>query len=230
MAQFHAEAREELIAEYVERFNIAPTQDLLVVRELDGRRQFDALRWGLVPPWAESPDKGPVLFNAQSETVAQKPTFRSIIKTRRCLIPADGFYEWEKVGTKKQPHYFGVDGFKPFAFAGLWQTWNKSDPPLHSCVILTTRANELLGKLHDRMPVILAPNDYDVWLDPAREDPASLEYLYEPYPAAEMSSYRVSTRVNNARHEGRDLITPLDRDDSQPTLPFEDDDAVQNSR
>ena len=105
------------------------------------------MRWGLVPPWADEPGKGAPLINAKSETVAEKPTFRSIIKNRRCLIPADGFYEWEKIGTKKQPHYFGLKEYRPFMFAGLWQTWNKSDPPLESCVILTTQANELLGAL-----------------------------------------------------------------------------------
>lgn len=222
LQQFAAESQFDIVP----RYNIAPTQDIPVIRQMEQGRQLDSLRWGLVPPWADSPGKGAPLINAQAETVATKPTFRSIIKNSRCLVPADGFFEWEKVGTKRQPHYFGVKGFKPFAFAGLWQTWKKGDgEPLESCVILTTRANDLLAKLHDRMPVILSPNDYEVWLDPDKQDPSELEYLYEPYPANDMESFLVDPKVNNARNEGEDLIRPLDRAKTQTELPFSEGDT-----
>jgi putative SOS response-associated peptidase YedK len=237
LRQIHAEMRDSFLGDlpadvwdeaeslgYGPRFNVAPTQQIPVIRRSDQGVSVDLLRWGLIPPWAESPGKGAPLINAQSETVAVKPTFRSIIKNRRCLIPADGFYEWEKIGSKKQPHYFGLSGYKPFCFAGLWQSWNKADPPIESCCILTTRANDLLGQLHDRMPVILSPNDYAAWLDPERQDPATLEYLYEPYHATEMASYLVDCQVNNARNEGAELVTPID---DSPGCPFGD---VQNSK
>lgn len=212
LQQFAVDASEEQIAQQWDiapRYNVAPTQLIPVVRLMDGRRELRMIRWGLVPPWAESPGKGAPLINAMSETVAEKPTFRSIIKNRRCLIPADGFFEWETIGKQKQPHYFGIRGFQPFAFAGLWQTWNKSDPPLESCTILTTHGNDLLSKLHDRMPVILSPNDYDLWLDPEQQDPAALKYLYEPFPASEMETYLVDAKVNKVANQGPDCIEPL---------------------
>jgi putative SOS response-associated peptidase YedK len=243
LRQLHAEFRDQFLdaldddilqeAEamgYGERFNVAPTQQIPVVRRTTSGVHLGLMRWGLVPPWADEPGKGAPLINAKSESVAQKPTFRSIIKNKRCLIPADGFYEWEKVGTKKQPHYFGREGHKPFMFAGLWQSWHKSDPPLESCVMLTTQANELLGQLHDRMPVILSPNDWATWLDPEKQDPASLEYLYEPYPAADMASYLVDTRVNNARNEGPDLVEPIGKSEAQAELPVSDPGDARNSR
>jgi putative SOS response-associated peptidase YedK len=221
LQQFAIEASEQQITEQwdiVPRFNIAPTQQVPVIRQIDGKRELSMMRWGLVPPWAESPGKGAPLINAMSETAAEKPTFRSIIKNKRCLIPADGFFEWETIGKKKQPHYFGLRNFKPFAFAGLWQAWNKSDPPLQSCTILTTRGNDMLSKLHARMPVILSPNDYDVWLSLEQQDPAALEYLYEPPPANEMETYLVDAKVNKVANQGADCIEPLAAQAEQPEL------------
>jgi putative SOS response-associated peptidase YedK len=211
LQQFAAEAQQEW--DIVPRYNVSPTQLVPVIRQVDGSRELSMIRWGLVPPWAEAPNKGPVLNNARSEEAAQKPTFKNIIKNRRCLILADGFYEWEKTGKDgkiKLPHYFGTRGFKPFAFAGLWQVWQHGEVPLESCTILTTHANDMVGKIHDRMPVILSPNDYDVWLNPEMQNPAELTYLYEPYPAGEMETYRVDPKVNSSRNEGEELIQPLE--------------------
>jgi hypothetical protein len=141
---------------YAPRFNVAPTQQIPVLRRTESGPHLGLMRWGLVPPWVDSLGKRAPLFNAQVETVAVKPTFRSIIKNMRCLVPTDGFYEWQAINGKKQPHYFGLTDHKPYFFAGLWQSWHKSDPPLESWIIPTTRANELLRQLHDRMPVILS--------------------------------------------------------------------------
>jgi putative SOS response-associated peptidase YedK len=134
------------------RYNVAPTQQIPVVRMADGKRQLSTMRWGLVPSWADDVKIGYKMINARSEDAAKKPSFRSAMKRRRCLIPADGFFEWEKIGKQKQPHRFHRADGQPFAFAGLWETWSKTEPALETCTILTTRPNELVGKYHDRMP------------------------------------------------------------------------------
>jgi putative SOS response-associated peptidase YedK len=187
------------------RFNIAPTQEIVVVRQAGDERQLVNMKWGLIPSWSKEPKMNYSTINAKSEEAATKPSFRSAMKHRHCLIPADGYFEWQEINKKKFPHYFQIRDQPVFAFAGLWERWDKAEPALETCTILTTRANELQGKYHDRMPVILSPNDYPTWLDPTK-DPESLRYLFEPYPAAEMMETAVNTVVNNARHDAPDCI------------------------
>ncbi|MCB9136848.1 MAG: SOS response-associated peptidase [Caldilineaceae bacterium] len=198
------------------RYNIAPTQPVAIVRPNAAAtgREWALTLWGLIPSWSKDPSFGARLINARSETVAEKPSFRAAFKRRRCLIPADGFYEWQKAGKRKQPYYMGMDDGAPFAFAGLWEAWQGPDGgELQSCTILTTTPNELLEPIHNRMPVILAPEDYDDWLDHASEHPRDLDrlqHLMRPFPAEKMRAYPVSTYVNNARNEGLACIEPLD--------------------
>jgi putative SOS response-associated peptidase YedK len=188
------------------RYNIAPTQPVPVVRVLRAnpqtkQRELVPLRWGLIPPWASDPAIGNRLINARAETVASKPAFRGALRRRRCLVPADGFYEWRKEGSKKQPVYVRRKDGQPFAFAGLWERWEREGEVIESCAIITTGANDLMAEFHDRMPVILDPKDYGVWLDPGVQDPKVLGPLLRPYPGDEMEVYPVSTLVNNPRHE-----------------------------
>lgn len=189
------------------RYNIAPTQLVLIARlnKEQTARELAQCRWGLIPSWAKDEKIGNSLINARCDTAATKPSFRSAMKSRRCLIPADGFYEWKKIGKEKQPYLIELAGARPFAFAGLWERWQSPTGPLDSCTILTTTANELLAPLHDRMPVILHPNDYAAWLD-VDQKPDALGYLFEPYPAVEMQLRPVSKSVNNARYEGADCV------------------------
>src|SRR5439155_15824792 len=167
------------------RYNVAPTQFIPLVRPAADRpgREVATAKWGLVPSWAEDPGIGSRMINARSETVATKPAFRSAFKKRRCLVPATGFYEWEKVGAKKLPHLFTVSDGRPFALAGLWESWHRDGEELESFTIVTTEANELLAKYHDRMPVIVHPNDYDLWL---RGAPQEVGAVLQPYPTDRM--------------------------------------------
>ena len=194
------------------RYNIAPTQFVLVVRQAlhAPHRESALMRWGLVPSWSKSLT-GPPLFNARSETVAEKPSFRTAFRKRRCLIPADGFYEWHVISPKqKQPHYITLSGGGPFAFAGLWESWQPPHgPSVESCTILTTSANSFMQHLHDRMPVILSPDEYAVWLDPELTEPEPLLPLLDQYPSEEMSAHPVTTLVNSFRNDSRDLIVSL---------------------
>jgi putative SOS response-associated peptidase YedK len=192
------------------RYNIAPTQAVATVRALAGidKRELAFLRWGLVPSWADDLAIGNRLINARSETVAAKPSFRSAFKCRRCLVLADGFYEWQKLGTRKQPFYFRLRDGKPFAFAGLWERWEKAGAPVESCTILTTEANDVLRPVHERMPVILGPKDYDLWLDPSPQKPELLQALLRPYPPGEMTGFPVSPLVNNPRNNSSRCIEP----------------------
>jgi putative SOS response-associated peptidase YedK len=202
------------------RYNIAPTQLVPTVlqtftqSDAGGKdkvlRQFQLLRWGLIPSWAKDPAMGAKLINARAETVAEKPSFRSAFRHRRCLVIADGFYEWRRQEGKKQPFYFRLQNGQPFAFAGLWERWQ--DPKgeaIASCTILTTAANELLQPIHDRMPVILDSKDYDLWLDPAVQKPEQLQQLLQPYPSEVMLSYPVSTKVNNPANNTPECINSL---------------------
>ena len=185
------------------RYNIAPTQLVAVVRQDDGQRVMRPLRWGLIPSWARDEKIGNSLINARSETVAEKPAFRAAFKKRRCLIPTTGFYEWvATAGKKKQPlHIRLIDG-QPFALAGLWERWTDAEGAVvESCTILTTTANHLMRPFHDRMPVILAPADYETWLDPQTPVEA-LQALLRPYPAEGMVAVPVGSYVSNPRHEG----------------------------
>lgn len=195
-------AVEDAPTELLPRYNVAPSQDVLVIRQQDGRRRIDPMRWGLIPAWAKDPKVGYTMINARSETAAEKPSFRAAMKYRRCLIPADGFYEWKREGKNKQPYLFRRADELPFAFAGLWEGWDQGTGPIETCTILTTSANELMATIHDRMPVILSPNDYATWLNPDERDAAKLTYLFEPIPADDFVAYPVNPIVNNARNEG----------------------------
>lgn len=193
------------------RYNIAPTQEAPVVRAGAQGRELHLLRWGLVPAWAEDPALGARLINARSETVADKPSFRRAFRQRRCLVPADGFYEWRKEGTRKQPFRAVLAERGPFAFAGLWERWDRAAAggPLESFTILTTEANALLRPIHARMPVIVAPHDYAAWLDPTRAANDALALL-KPCASEAMAVYPVSLRVNSPRHDDPECIEPLD--------------------
>ncbi|MBI4842162.1 MAG: SOS response-associated peptidase [candidate division NC10 bacterium] len=193
------------------RYNIGPTQSAPTVVRAASQlaRRFTLHRWGLIPPWAKDPGIGSRLINARAETVATKPAFRQALRERRCLILADGFYEWQRRGRHKQPFHIRMLDGRPFAFAGLWEHWEGPEGTvIDSCTILTTTANELVGALHDRMPVILAPQDYDVWLDPAIQEVERLEPLLRPYPAEEMTAHPVSTRVNNPANDSPACVEP----------------------
>ncbi len=197
---------------WIPRYNIAPTQEVLaVVKPPDAaRRQARLLRWGLIPMWAEGPAVGSRMINARAETVATKPAFRWAFRERRCLILADGFYEWQRQGRRKQPFYICLRDGRPFAFAGLWERWVPPDgQPIDSCTIITTVANELIRPLHVRMPVILAPKDYDLWLDPSVGEIERLQPLLRPYPSDEMTAYPVSTLVNNPANDTSGCTAPL---------------------
>lgn len=172
-------------------------------------RELAFLRWGLVPSWADDPAIGYKMINARGETVATKPSFRKAFKARRCLVVADGFYEWQKTDGKKQPHYIRLKHDGPFAFAGLWEHWGRDGTEIDSCTIITTDANELMAPIHNRMPVILAPTDYDVWLDPAVEEVERLQPLLRPFPAGEMTAYPVSTVVNSPRNETEECVAAV---------------------
>lgn len=192
------------------RYNIAPTQHILAVQETPDGREMKWLKWGLVPSWAKDASMGARLINARSETVAEKPAFRDAFKRRRCLIPADGFYEWQRTADKKQPYFFQLKEEQLFGFAGLWERWKDEDGKvLETCTILTTEANEVLALVHNRMPVILHSDDYDLWLDEDERKQELLKDLLQPYPASEMISYPVSTLVNSPRNKGADLIEQL---------------------
>jgi putative SOS response-associated peptidase YedK len=185
------------------RYNIAPTQDVAVVRfdRHTGTRRLDLLRWGLVPFWADDPKIGNRLINARSESAADKPAFKHSMRAKRCLVVADGFYEWRKRNGAKQPYLIRLKDDRPFGFAGLWDRWDKNGDPIESCTILTTDANDLLAPLHDRMPVIIPRSAYGLWLDPAVTDPDMLRPLLVPFPSGEMEAYPVSTVVNSAKNE-----------------------------
>ncbi len=193
------------------RYNVAPTQQVAAVRvnPIGGARQLVPLRWGLVPSWADDPTIGNRMINARAETVASKPSFRGAFKSRRCLIVADGFYEWQKRGAAKQPYYIRLRDGGPFGFAGLWERWHREGQTIESCTIITTEANELMRPLHDRMPVIVPRSQYAAWLDPKTTGGEAIQKLLQPYPTDEMTAYPVSTVVNNPRNETAQCVAPL---------------------
>lgn len=196
-------------AGYASRYNIAPTQTVIVVND-DGTRHLTQMRWGLIPSWAKDPAIGNRMINARAETVATKPAFRSALRKRRCLIPADGFYEWQQQGRRKQPVYITLKSREPFSFAGLWDAWVSPDgEEIKTCTIITTEANDLLKPIHDRMPVILTRDAEAVWLDPAIQEPAQLLPLLTPYPSEQMKAYPVSTWVNNPANDGPQCVIAL---------------------
>ncbi|PLR98802.1 SOS response-associated peptidase [Bacillus sp. T33-2] len=191
------------------RYNIAPGQNILAVLGGDARRRGMMLRWGLIPFWATDENIGYRLINARAETLDEKASFKKPLKSSRCLIPADGFYEWKKEESSKRPFRFAMKNEKPFAFAGLWETWNKNGNTIHSCTIITTTANDVTRKVHERMPVILPAEEQEIWLDHSIQDADYLKSLLKPYDAEEMKCFEVSPRINSARNEGRELILPL---------------------
>jgi putative SOS response-associated peptidase YedK len=195
------------IPELVPKYNIAPTQPVPTILSAGDRRQFKMLRWGLIPAWAKDATMGAKLINARAETVAEKPAFRTAFRHRRCLVIADGFYEWQQQKGKKQPFYFRFQNGQPFAFAGLWESWQAPDgEKIDSCTLLTTAANTLLQPIHDRMPVILKPEDYNQWLDPQIQKPEQLQPLLQSYSSEAMVSYPVSTKVNNPTNDSPECI------------------------
>jgi putative SOS response-associated peptidase YedK len=202
---------ENEVSMFEARYNIAPSQAILVVREItktsSPAREAAWLRWGLIPAWESDPASGNRMINARSETAAQKPAFREAMGRRRCLIVADGFYEWKTEGRTKQPYFIHFADDRPFAFAGLWENWEAPDRSrIESCAILTTEANELVHPIHDRMPVILHRNDYSPWLDTNVRDSASLRTLLVPYAGKDMEAFPVGRSVNNPRFEGAECL------------------------
>jgi putative SOS response-associated peptidase YedK len=193
------------------RYNIAPSQNVAVIRQTaDGQKRLDFLHWGLIPSWAKDKSVGNHIINACSETVGEKPAFRYAIKYRRCLIPTSGFYEWLAEGKTKKPLYVRMKDASPMVFAGLWESWKSPDGEvIESCTILTTSSNKLIEPLHERMPVILHPQEYSLWLDRETTDPEKLKSLYKPYPAERMEMYPVSPQVNSPKIDSPDLINPL---------------------
>jgi len=199
------------VPDLVPRYNIAPSQSIVTIREdAQGSRELAMARWGLIPAWSKEPKTGYSTINARAETVASKPAFRSAFRHRRCLIPADGYYEWSAIpGSKlKQPHYIGLQTTDaPFAFAGLWEVWIGADGQrLESCTIIVTDANDLTRPIHDRMPVILPPEAYAEWLSPATNRLAELQALLKPFPSGTMQTHPVGLAVNNPRNDGSELI------------------------
>ena len=189
-------------------YNVAPTQEVAAVLSEGGERRLELLRWGLIPSWADDPGIGSRMINARAETAPEKPSFRRAFRERRCLIPADGFYEWKRTDGAKQPYYIRMREGRPFAFAGLWESWkDDGSPELRSCAILTTAPNALAGEIHDRMPVILPADSYDAWLDPEAEK-EQLVALLAPYPEAEMEAYPVSRFVNSPSNNDPRCIEP----------------------
>jgi putative SOS response-associated peptidase YedK len=211
---------------FAPRFNVAPSQSVAVVRirpvdsadggrtaastsQSAGGRELVWMQWGLVPRWAKDPAIGNRLINARAETAANKPAFRDAMRGRRCLVVADGFYEWRRSGRAKQPYFIRLRDGRPFAFAGLWDTWQRPDRSiLESCTLLTTDANDLVRPIHDRMPVVLPPSAYSLWLNLEERDPGRLVSLLAPHAGDQMEAYPVSTLVNSPAHESPRCVEP----------------------
>lgn len=191
------------------RFNIAPSQPIAVIPN-DGKQHLDYFKWGLVPSWAKDPELGNRLINARAETLAEKPSFRNAFRYHRCLVLADGFYEWAKTNGGKTPMYIRLASQKPFAFAGLWDIWHAPDgSELYSCAIITTQPNQLMEKIHNRMPVILHPENIDTWLSPEPGNLTLLSTFLTPYPADLMTAHPVSRAVNNPAFDSPECIQPI---------------------
>jgi putative SOS response-associated peptidase YedK len=188
------------------RYNIAPSQSILAIADFGHELDLKYLVWGLVPSWSKD---GKGFINARSETIADKPSFSESFQRRRCLIPADGFYEWQRSGKIAQPYFFQMHDESPFAFAGIWDEWQTDGNLIASCAIITTRANELLAPIHDRMPVILPPESHGQWLG-NNSEPVTLRNLLAPFPASEMASHAVSYDVNHPKIDDEYLTRPVE--------------------
>jgi putative SOS response-associated peptidase YedK len=191
--------------DFIPRYNIAPSQDILTVIERAAAREARLLQWGLIPSWSKEA-KG--IINARVETIEDKPSFKESFERRRCLILADGFYEWERNGKISQPYFFQMKDGAPFAFAGIWDRWRSGDRSITSCAIITTTANELLAQIHTRMPVMLRPESYDLWLN-ENSRAADLKDLLVPFPADEMTSHPVGYDVNDVKNDGEGLLSEV---------------------
>src|SRR5437016_8848219 len=229
--RYRLSRRKQIIEEYFDtadwqedwspRFNIAPTQQVPVIRQNPEEpvRQISSMRWGLVPTWAKDTSGAARMINAKSETAATKPAFRDPLKLRRCLIPSDGFYEWRRTSTSSQPFCFEVNEGELFAFAGLWDGWkDASGNWVKTCTILTTTPNAVTGTVHDRIPVILSPDYYDVWLDPGMQNVTAVSELLKPCDARLTRCYPVSTRVNHVANDDEKYSRPVEIAETQNSL------------
>jgi putative SOS response-associated peptidase YedK len=229
--RYRLSRRKQIIEEHFEiadwdddwspRYNIAPTQPVPVIRQhpKEPVRQISSMRWGLIPNWAKDPSIATSTINAKSETAATKPAFRDPLRFRRCLIPADGFYEWKRTGTAKQPYCFELNEGELFAFAGLWDGWKNAEGQwIKTCSILTTVPNAVTSAIHDRMPVIIASSDYDLWLNPALQNIAVISELLKPYDARLMRCRPVSTRVNHVANDDEECSRPVELGETQNRL------------
>ena len=229
--RYRLSRRKQLVEEYfdcvsdesdwVPRYNVAPTQPIPVIRQdpKEPVRELSLVRWGLIPSWAKDSSVAAKMINARSETASTKPAFRDALKSRRCLIPADGFYEWAKTGKAKQPYCFEVNDGELFAFAGLWDRWkDRSGKTLETCSILTTTPNALTAPVHDRMPVILDPDSYDLWLDPGMNNVTAATDLLKPYDARQMRCYPISTRINQVAIDDEECSRPVEFAQTQNRL------------
>jgi putative SOS response-associated peptidase YedK len=201
-----------LLPELEPRYNIAPTQDVLIVRDRaeDAGREAAMVRWGLVPWWATDTKIGNRMINARAESAIEKRSFKQALLKRRCLVVADGWYEWQRGPSQKQPYLLHFPESRPFAFAGMWERWEKGGEPVESCTILTTAAADSLADIHDRMPLVLDPSMYDTWLDPTLQEPERILPMLAPAPMDDIERLPVSTWVNNPRHEGPMCVAPVE--------------------
>ncbi|UMZ35994.1 SOS response-associated peptidase [Priestia megaterium] len=205
--QFNFEFNDEVTIN--PRFNVAPSQQILTIGSNGGKRTGITMKWGLVPSWSKDSKIGYKMINARAEGIDQKPSFKTPFKHKRCLIVCDGFYEWKKEGENKQPFRFVMEDGRPFAFAGLWDEWDKNGEPLYSCTIITTTPNEITQEVHNRMPVILEEDAYDVWMDSKMNDTEYLKSLLIPFPSKKMKSYPVSTLVNSPKNDVAECLAPI---------------------
>lgn len=206
----------ESTIEITPRYNVAPTQTVPVLRldQQSNTREIVLMKWGLIPSWAKDAAIGHKMINARSETVDEKPAYRAAFKRRRCLVLADGFFEWQKQGSKKQPYLFQKKGGTPYGYAGLWETWKHGDQPIESCTIITTQANELVEDVHDRMPVILQDRHHENWLNHEYDHIERLKAMLEPYPANKMERYPVSSMVGSPQNDKPECVEPIKIQDS----------------
>jgi putative SOS response-associated peptidase YedK len=191
------------------RYNVAPTQPVPIVRMVEGKREFALVRWGLIPAWVKDPRNFSLLINARAESATDKPAFRNAMKRRRCLFPADGFYEWKREGEKKRPYFVRLKSGQPMAFAGLWESWmGPNGEELETAAIVTTTASRSIAHIHDRMPVIVPPEAFDFWLDP-NVDAEMASSVIAPAPDAQLEFFPVSMAVNRTANDAPALIAPL---------------------